>query len=161
MFKRIFSSQLRINMVSGVAATASSAIILAIRYPLYLRFLGYEQYGVWLVLSTVLTFAQLGNLGVDHAVMKLVAEEHGRRNMVAVQEYVSSAVAILAVSGAAVLSLIITFRVPIIAVFKLSQENASHALWLVPCVGCLSVYVLIVQTLSATLSGLGRMDLVN
>jgi hypothetical protein len=35
-------------------------------HPIYLHFLGYEKYGVWLVLATVLTFVQLGNLDMGH-----------------------------------------------------------------------------------------------
>lgn len=54
-------------MVSGVAATVVNVVVLAIAYPMYLHFLGYEKYGVWLVLATVLSFAQLGNLGVGQA----------------------------------------------------------------------------------------------
>ena len=63
MIKRLFSSQLRINMFSGTAATVISVVVLAIAYPVYLHFLGYEKYGVWLVLATILTFAQLDDLG--------------------------------------------------------------------------------------------------
>jgi len=161
MIRKLFSSQLRINMVSGVATAVLNVLVLAVAYPVYLRFLGYERYGVWLVLATVLSFAQLGNLGVGHAVMKLVAEEYGRRDFRAVQEYVVSATAVLAISGAVALAVIIVFRVQIVALFNLSEENSKTALWLLPYVGCLSVYVLIVQALNATLSGLGRMDLAN
>ena len=59
MLERLFHSQLRINMVSGMMAAIGSTAVLAIGYPLYLHLLGYEQYGVWLVLTTVLTFTQL------------------------------------------------------------------------------------------------------
>jgi hypothetical protein len=71
MIKRLFSSQLRINMASGVATTVVKTLVMAAGYPIYLHFLGYEKYGVWLVLATVMTFAQLGNLGIGPAVMKL------------------------------------------------------------------------------------------
>jgi hypothetical protein len=33
-------------MASGVAATIANSIVLAIAYPVYLHFLGYEKYGV-------------------------------------------------------------------------------------------------------------------
>ncbi len=161
MIKRLFSSQLRVNMVSGVLVTFINIAVLAVAYPTYLYSLGYERYGVWLVLSTVLSFAQLGNLGVGHAVMKLVAEEYGRRDFRAVQEYVTSAMAILALSGAAALAVILLFRTQIVALFKLSEYNSSTASWLLPYIGSLSVYAMIVQALNATLSGLGRMDLAN
>jgi len=73
MINRLFSSQFRINIVSGTVTTAINAVVMVIAYPVYLHFLGYEKYGVWLVLATVLTFAQLGNLGIGPVVMKLVA----------------------------------------------------------------------------------------
>lgn len=148
-------------MVSGVAVTVVNSAMLAVAYPLYLHFLGYEQYGIWLVLSTVLSFAQLGNLGIGPAVTKLVAEEYGRKNLEAVQQYITSALAILVVSGAIVVALILLFRTPIVALFKLSPENAHTVLWLLPYMACLSAYVFVVQAVNAALAGLGRMDLSN
>ena len=85
MFKKLLSSQLRINMASGVVVTVISAVAMMAAYPIYLRFLGYEKYGVWLVLATVLSFAQLGNLGIGQAVMKMVAEEHGHGDKLPLQ----------------------------------------------------------------------------
>ncbi len=161
MIRKLFSSQLRINMVSGVATTVVNVIVLAIGFPIYLHFLGYEKYGVWLVLATVLSFAQLGNLGIGRAIMKLVAEEHGRNNMKGIQQYVATAIGILIISGTLALITIIVLKIQIVAAFKLTGENAQMALWLLPYIGCLSVYVFIVQTLNATVSGLGRMDLAN
>jgi hypothetical protein len=46
---------------------------LAVGYHIYLHLFDYEKYGVWLVLATVLSFAQLGNPSIGQAVMKLVA----------------------------------------------------------------------------------------
>lgn len=63
MIRKLFYSQLRINMVSGFLTTCVNVIVLVIAYPLYLHFLGYEKYGVWFVFATVLSFAQLGNIG--------------------------------------------------------------------------------------------------
>jgi O-antigen/teichoic acid export membrane protein len=77
MINKLLSSQLRINMVSGTVTTAINAVVMVIAYPVYLHFLGYEKYGVWLVLATVLTFAQLGDLGISPAIIKLVVEEYG------------------------------------------------------------------------------------
>ena len=161
MIRRLFSSQFRINMLSGVAATIVNSIVLAIAYPVYLHFLGYEKYGVWLVLATVLSFAQLGNLGMGQAVMKLVAEEYGRDNIEAIQQYVMTAIAILTGAGTAILIVILAFKAQIACAFKLTGGNAQMVLWLLPYIGFLSIYVFIVQVLNAALSGLGRMDLAN
>lgn len=161
MIRRLFSSQLRINMVSGIATTALNTVVVAIAYPVYLHFLGYEKYGVWLVLSTVLSFAQLGNLGIGSAVMKLVAEEHGHSETKGIQHYVTTALFLICVSGVIVLATILVLKEQIIALFGLTDDNAQIALWLLPYIGVLSIYVFIVQIFEATLSGLGRMDLAN
>jgi O-antigen/teichoic acid export membrane protein len=161
MLKRLFSTQLRINVASGTVLAAANTVILAVSYRIYLHHLGYETYGLWLVLSTVLTFAQLGNLGISQAVMKLVAEEYGRDNPAGVQQCVTSACATLACSGTVVLLAVIAFGTHIVGLFRLSETNAAAVLRLLPYVACLSVYVMIVQAINATLSGLGRMDLAN
>jgi len=57
MVKRLFYSQLRLNMASGVATTVVNTVVVMAGYPIYLHFRGYEKYGVWLILATVLTFA--------------------------------------------------------------------------------------------------------
>ena len=148
-------------MLSGVAANTINCIVLLAAYPIYLHFLGYEEYGVWLVLATVLSFAQLGDIGISQAVVKLVAEEYGQRNFKRIEQYVATALLILVASGVAMLMIIVPLRRQIVDLFRLSGENAQLAIWLLPFVACLSVYALIVQTIRATLSGLGRMDLVH
>jgi len=158
MLQKLFSSQLRINMLSGSVTTIINLAVVAVSYPLYLHFLGYEKYGVWLVLTTVLTFASLGNLGIGTAVMKLVAEEHGRGNTLGVQRYITTAIALLLVSGTIVLAILLIFRHPIVSTFKLDEGNSRMVLWLLPYIGILCIYSFIVQVFEAALSGLGRMD---
>lgn len=161
MIRKLFSSQLRLNMASGVVMTIVSTVVTVVSFPIYLHFLGYEKYGVWLVLGTVLTFAQLGNLGIGQAVMKLVAEEYGRSNITRIQRYVTTALALLCLSGTIALIVILALKNQIIAAFKLSNENAKMVSWLLPYIGVLSIYTFIVDAFNATLSGLGRMDLAN
>jgi len=148
-------------MVSGVVTTAVNVVVLAVAYPVYLHFLGYETYGVWLILATVLTFAQLGNLGIGSAVMKLVAEEHGRGNTKEIQSYVTTSLAILLLSGTIALILILLFQNQIISAFKLSGQNAVIASQFLPYIAFLSVCVMLIQVLNSTISGLGRMDIAN
>jgi len=148
-------------MVSGVVATVVNVVVLAIAYPVYLHFLGYETYGVWLILATVLTFAQLGNLGISSAIMKLVAEEHGRGNTKGIQSYVTTSLGILLVTGSLALILILLFQNQIISAFKLSGQNAVIASQFLPYIAFLSVCVMLVQVLNSTISGLGRMDIAN
>lgn len=162
MLKKLLSSQLRVNMASGVLMAAINIVVLGIAYPVYLHFLGYEKYGVWLVLATVLSFVQMGgNLGIQSAVMKLVAEEYGRKNIRGVQSYAGMAIATLTVSGTVGLVAVLCLKMQIIRAFRLGGDNAILASRLLPYIGLLCIYIFIVRVLNATLSGLGRMDLAN
>ena len=161
MLKRVLSSQLRINMVSGVATTVANMVVLAIAYPVYLHFLGFETYGVWLILATVLISAQMGNLGISSAVIKLVAEEQGQGNTKGIQSYVTTSLAISLVAGSLVLIIILCFQNQIIFAFKLSGQNGVIASRLLPYIAFLTVGAMLAQILNSTISGLGRMDLAN
>ena len=148
-------------MVSGVAATIINTIVLAIGYPIFLHYLDYELYGVWLLLSTVLTFARLGNLGIGQAVMKLVAEEYGRKDIKGIQQYIITALAMICLSGFAVLVALLLLEKPIVTAFRLSGENSDIFSGLLPYIGMLSIFAFVVDILQGTLSGLGRMDITN
>lgn len=161
MIKKLLSSQLRINMASSVATHCVNIAVLAVTYPIYLHYLGYEKYGIWLALGAVLAFARLSDLGMAQAVTKLVAEDLGKGSTQTVQQYVATAIVVLSVAGGVTLAVILVFRLPIISVFKFTEENARVALWLLPYIAVLSIYALIVQVVTATLAGLGRMDLSN
>jgi len=161
VLKKLFSSQLRINMTAGVATRSVNIIVLAVAYPFYLHYLGYEKYGLWLALGVVLAFVQLSNLGMAQAVTKLVAEEHGRGNTQVAQRYVATAILILCIAGGITLAAILTFKAQIISAFKFTEEISKLAIWLLPYIAVLSIYALVVQVLMATLAGLGRMDLSN
>lgn len=154
-------SQLMVNVASGAVATGINIVVLAVAYPVYLHFLGYELYGVWLILGTVLAFAQMGNLQIGPAVTKFVAEEYGREDIGGVARYVLMAMVMLSATGILVLVLILAFNTQIIAVFKLDSDHAEIASRLLPYVGILCVYAFVVHALNATLSGLGRLDLAN
>jgi O-antigen/teichoic acid export membrane protein len=148
-------------MTSGLIVSVINFVVTAASYPIYLYYLGYEKYGVWLVLTTVLSFAQLGNLGIGPAVSKFVAEDFGRGDMEAIERYIVTAVFALVISGSLILIMILCFDSQIISIFKLNRENTTLALWLLPYVGVLSIYVFIVRATGATLSGLGRIDIMN
>lgn len=161
MIRRLFSSQLRINMVSGVSSTTISFLANIIAYPVYLHFLGYETFGVWLILATVLTFTQLGTLGIAPGVTKLIAEDYNSGNLRGVQSYVFTAMAFLFSFGISIFLIILLLKSQIIALFKLSDGNAELASHFLPYIGALTILALVMQVLTATLSGLGRMDIAN
>ncbi|MBF0632767.1 MAG: oligosaccharide flippase family protein [Magnetococcales bacterium] len=160
-WRRLLGSRLRINMISTLVTNGLNVIVLALAYPVYLHFLGYELYGVWLSLGVVLVFAQLGDLGIRTTIVKLVAEAQGQKDVAAMGQYVLMALLLLTVSGSFILLLILGLQTHIIRWFRFPDELIATAQWLLPWIGLLSVYVLIVQAFKAIVAGLGRMDLAN
>ncbi len=161
LFKKLFSSQLRLNMLSGSISMGLSFVVSAINYPLYLHFLGYEIYGSWLLLSTILTFARMGLLGIAPAIMKLVAEEYGENNTRAIQEYFMTALCMLIVTGVILLTASIVFKWQIVTLMGLEDKNAVIVGDLLSDMVLLSILVLAYQVLNSILAGIGRIDLAN
>lgn len=161
MLKKLLTSQLRINMATGVATHGVNIIVLAVSYPIYLHYLGYERYGLWLALGAVLALARLSDFGMAQAVTKLVAEELGKGDTQTVQQYVATAILVLSMAGGVAFAIILVFRSQIVSAFKFTGINAEIAMWLLPYIGLLSIYSVAVQALAGTLGGLGRIDLSN
>ena len=161
MLKKLLASQLRINMATGLVTHCLNIAVLAVSYPVYLHFLGYERYGLWLALGAVLALARLSDFGMAQAVTKLVAEELGKGDTQTVQQYVATAILVLSTAGGVAFTIILVFRSQIVSAFKFTGINAEIAMWLLPYIGLLSIYSVAVQALAGTLGGLGRMDLSN
>jgi O-antigen/teichoic acid export membrane protein len=153
------SSQLRRNTLAGAASAIAGGAISAVAYTVYLHFLGYEQFGLWLSVAIVLSFAQFGNLGLAPAVTIKVAEDYAREDFEGVRGTVSTALLTLTAIGLAVLAAVLLFGGYIIGAMRLSAPLALQARNLLPFVAFLSLYVVQIETLSSVVVGLGRLDL--
>ena len=159
MFARIRGSQFNKNMGAGSIMALISACLSIVSYPIYLHYLGYHRYGLWLVLSVVVSVAQLGNLGIPWALMKLVAEDHGHGDWEGIKTYINISCGILLTIGLLFLGTIILIRSYVVSWFKLSGADAAMVYSLLPYVAALSVFVLLFSTFNSAVGGLGRMDL--
>ena len=147
------------NMSAGSIMAIIGTCLSIVSYPIYLHYLGYHSYGLWLVLSVVVSVAQLGNLGIPWALMKLVAEDHGHGDWEGVKTYVNIGCGIILVVGFILLGAVMLVRAYIVCWFKLGGTDAATVYSMLPYVAMLSVLVLLFSTFNAALGGLGRMDL--
>jgi O-antigen/teichoic acid export membrane protein len=155
------TSRLRTNMLSGVATQIINVIVLLISYPIYLHYLGYTLLGIWVLLTTIQTFCQFGLIGIGPALTKLVAECRGKGDHATAQSYFSSATLFNASTGLVVVIGIAAFRHQILSALGLTGDAATKAMPLLFPVSFLTCYSFYIQTLTATLSGWGRIDLAN
>lgn len=159
VFSRFRDSQFNRNMGAGSIMALIGSCISIISYPIYLHYLGYHRYGLWLVLSVIVSVAQLGNLGIPWALMKLVAEDHGHGDWEGVKTYINIGCGIILAVGLVFLCAVTLMRTYIVSWFKLGGADAAMVYSMLPYVAMLSVLVLLFSTFNAALGGLGRMDL--
>jgi len=154
-------SRLEKNIFSGTVLGGGSILISLIGYPLYLKYLGTEIYGLWATLSFVVAFSALGSIGIDSAIIKYVAEEYGRNNKAGIKKCFSTASVILLISGVAIFFALLLLKDPIIRMLNIPKEYISLTNILLPCVVILSILIYFVQLVNGALRGLGRVDLAN
>lgn len=159
--RALVATQLRRNVVYGSLLTGASGALGVVSYSVNLHYLGYELYGVWAILVTVLSFAQLGNLGIGQAVVTLVSAAHGRGASPEVEGLSATAMALVVGVAAPIAAGIVLLRSPIADALALPDVTRQEFLRLVPWMGVLSGYALMLQMYAGTLTALGRMDQVS
>jgi O-antigen/teichoic acid export membrane protein len=156
--RQLFSSQLRRNFLFSIASNGFSSIVAAISYPVYLSFLGFEHYGIWLALSSVLMLAQLGNLGIAPAITKYVAEELSLGNKNAAESYIATALVVISFSAVFVGCSVAFGRNYFVSFLNLSSTSREIALELAVPIAALSAYSLFAQVSAGVLVAVGRTD---
>lgn len=160
--RALVASQLRINIASGLGNAILDAVMTVAAYGVYIHFLGYTTYGVWALLGTLVSFAQLGTIGIIPAVVKGVAADYGRGDLDSIKETASSGFLVLLTSGSCLVVVATALRRQIFGLLRISsQAHTDLATSLVPYVALLSAYAFIVELNTGILAGLGRLDIVN
>jgi O-antigen/teichoic acid export membrane protein len=135
---------------AGITASTSflskalTIVIGFVSVPLTVHYLGAERYGVWLTISSLLTWMSLTDFGIaGNALVNVISEAHGRDDRGTARAYASSAFwTLTSISAMLGLLLAITFRwIPWRAIFRVSADMTTHELHLA-CALTLFVFVL-------------------
>lgn len=158
-FRRL--SQLKKNVASGAVLSGFDTLAGFVAYPLYLKYLGAEQYGLWATVSVVLVFCRLGQFGIDTAITKYVAAEYGRKNLRAITEYISTAFYILMIPSLIIVGILGFFNSYIAGLLIADGAGFGSVGRLIFLVGILSMLSLFVNIMRGVMTGIGRMDVAN
>jgi O-antigen/teichoic acid export membrane protein len=120
-----------ITASSSFIAKALNILISFLSVPLTVHYLGAERYGVWLTISSLITWMSMTDFGLaGNALLNVLAEASGKEDRVSAQHYTSSA--FWALSGVSVLfgiASVVFFRyIPWRAVFRVSAATSTHEL---------------------------------
>jgi len=120
------SDRLRRVALSGAAmagATGVATLVSLISIPLTVKYLGPERYGVWLTISSLLTWLAITDMGFGStALINVLAEARGRDDMEAARSLVSTAlITLCGIAGTLTLLFFVSYSyVPWAAVFNTS-----------------------------------------
>ncbi|WP_242360374.1 hypothetical protein [Anaeromyxobacter sp. SG17] len=155
----LMRSRFRVNFVAATAATAATVALTALSYPVYLSYAGYERFGVWLLVSTVLSLAQLTSFGIGPAVTYMVAQEHRRGALLGVASIIRGALALVTATGLVAGAGLVLFGELLVSGAGIAGASAVQARQAMPFVAVLTIGSLWLQVLASAVSGLRRLDL--
>src|ERR1700761_36866 len=118
-----------ITASSSFVAKALNILISFLSVPLTIHYLGSERYGVWLTISSLLTWMALTDFGLSgNALVNVLSESSGKDDLETARQYASSA--FWALSGISLVSAVvaaITFHwISWASVFKVSAAVSTH-----------------------------------
>jgi O-antigen/teichoic acid export membrane protein len=133
-----------ITASSSFIAKALNILISFLSVPLTIHYLGSERYGVWLTISSLLTWMALTDFGLSgNALVNVLAESSGKDDFEAARQYASSAFWVLtSISIVSGLAAAISFHwISWRGVFNVSAAVPSHELN-VACAMTLAIFIL-------------------
>lgn len=83
------------SLIAKVFAIGS----LLISVPITLRYLGAEQFGLWMLITSFITVIGFADIGIGNGLLNIVAEAHGSKNKAAIKEAVGTSTLILSFVG--------------------------------------------------------------
>jgi O-antigen/teichoic acid export membrane protein len=133
-----------ITASSSFIAKALNILISFLSVPLTIHYLGSERYGVWLTISSLLTWMMLTDFGLSgNALVNVLAESSGKDDTETARQYASSAFWVL--SGISIVSgvvAVIAFHwISWQDVFRVSSAVSVHELN-VACAMTLAIFIL-------------------
>ena len=120
-----------ITASSSFIAKALNILISFLSVPLTVHYLGAERYGVWLTISSIITWMSMTDFGLaGNALINVLSQASGKDDQKEAQNYTASAFwALVGVSVASAIICISAFRfIPWRAVFQVSAATSTHEL---------------------------------
>ena len=118
------SNKLRLNIIASVILQGLTMIISLILFPISLKFVSIEQYGVWLTISSILLWFSYFDLGLGTGLKNKLSESLAKEDYDLSRKYISTAYAviILIMTGVGILYFIVSSYIDWIGLFNLNEK---------------------------------------
>lgn len=139
--------------------SAIDILITMASYPIYLKYLDAEMYGLWTIVSVVLTYSQLGQLRIGAALIKYAADNYWKKDFRSITEYTTTAFYILTPISLIFVCVLFFLNGPIAGLLGVKESLRSEGEQLIFYVGIISMLSFYIDILRSTIIGAGRMDI--
>jgi O-antigen/teichoic acid export membrane protein len=124
-----------INAGSNGVAFAVTIIVTFLVTPFLVHGLGDTQYGIWLLIQSVLTYFTLGDMGIGAAVLRHVARFDGLRDHENINRIFSTSIAIFTLVGVLILPVVAWLAFGTSRPLGVDGDFAQHVRWYLIIVG--------------------------
>ena len=154
-------NQFQKNMLSGSILQGLNILVVLISYPLYIKYLGLELFSVWILLSVVIAFATMGELGISKAIISFIAKAKVENDLIEIRRIASNSMYIVLVSSTLILITLWHFNDVICSILEIPEEHLRIAISVIPYIGISIGSYVIYDVLSGIVAGMGRLDISN
>jgi len=102
--------RIALTTVSGISVRAVGSLLGLVTVPLVLSYLGKERFGLWAIITTLMAWVSLFDLGMANGLVNMLSAAHGRGEQEEAGRYLSTAFVALVIM-ALVLCLVIAFSI--------------------------------------------------
>jgi O-antigen/teichoic acid export membrane protein len=155
---------LRRVLLASVSSYANKLVAITIAFvlvPFLLHRLGDAQYGLWILISSIVANGELLDVGIGPAIAKYVAEYHAERNSERANGLIATAFSLYTVLGLVALVLAVALAYMFAELFAIPPSEHGTAATLVLLLGAQLAISMPCTTFAAILRGLQRYDLLN
>ena len=153
--------QIAINAATNASVMLVKVGVVFLVTPIIVHRLGDTRYGIWIFISSITAYLQMGDFGVRSAMIRFVARYDGLKDREGINRVVNTSSAVLACVAVIVLAITLLAgwlgRLPSSIPFELAAE----ARWFLVLSGIQVAMLLSISVPQATLAGLGRFPVRN
>jgi len=147
------------NILSNWGSFVFTVVVNLFLTPFIVSSLGDTQYGVWVLLASIVGYMGLLDLGIRSAVMRYVARFHARGEDVDASEYASTGLAIFATLGGVAIILAAIVSALLSSVFNLDEKFVTEARQVLMIGGLTVAISLVGGVFAGIVSAMQRFDL--
>jgi len=144
------------NTVFNVSFNLLNQLIALFILPLFVKNLGMELYGIWVISGIILGYLGMMDMGFTQGVMKYVAGAYVKKDFLKFNKVINTASILFFLIGSFILLAVFLFNTQIIQLFAISPENIDTACRLVLITGIFAPFLWTTRITDITFQGILR-----